>query len=125
MRRTEAVTTDTIFSDTPVVDSGAKAAQLFVGRTSLVADIYGIKTDKEFVNTLEDNIRDCACAETSTRIKDILRALIISDWQSEPYQQKQNIPKNQCAIIKTATNHAINLCRAPADCWLLAMSSII
>jgi hypothetical protein len=98
-RRNEAVATDTVFSDTPAVDNGAKAAQLFIGRTSLVADVYGLKTDKEFVNTLEDNIRergamdklisDCARAETSTRIKDILRALVIAEWQSEPYQQNQ------------------------------------
>jgi hypothetical protein len=72
----------------PAVDSGVKAAQLFIGRSSLVADVYGVKTYKEFVNTLEDNIREqgamdklisnCARAETSNRIKGILRALVIS-----------------------------------------------
>jgi hypothetical protein len=102
-----------------------------VGRTSLVADVYGIKTNKEFVNTLEDNIRErgamdklisgCARAETSTRIKDILRALIILDWQSEPYQQNQNFAKNRYINIKTATNRVINLSGAPSDCWLLAL----
>jgi hypothetical protein len=60
---------------------------LFVGRESLVADVYGVKTDKAFVDTLEDNIReryamdksisDCVKAETSNRVKDILRALCI------------------------------------------------
>jgi hypothetical protein len=57
-RRNKAVATDTVFSDTPAVDSGVKSAQLFIGRKSLVADAYGVKTDKEFVNTLEDNIRE-------------------------------------------------------------------
>jgi hypothetical protein len=47
---------DTVFSDTPAVDSGVTAAQMFVGRESLVANVYGLKTDKVFVNTLEDNI---------------------------------------------------------------------
>jgi hypothetical protein len=28
-----------------------------VGRESLIADIYGLKADKEFVSTLEDNIQ--------------------------------------------------------------------
>jgi hypothetical protein len=98
--RNEALATDTIFSDTPAVDSGVKAAQLFIGRSSLIADVYGVKTDKQFVNTLEDNIRergamdklvsDCARAETSNCIKDILCALVISDWQSEPYHKNQN-----------------------------------
>jgi hypothetical protein len=57
-RRNEPVATDTIFSDTPAVDCGVTAAQIFVGRETLVADVYGLKTDKEFVNTLEENIRE-------------------------------------------------------------------
>jgi hypothetical protein len=88
-RRNEPVATDTVFSDTPAVDSGVNAAQIFVGRESLVVDAYGLKIDKEFVNTLEDNIRErgamdklvsyCAKAETSNRVKNILRALCISN----------------------------------------------
>ena len=56
-RRHEAVATDTVFSDTPAVDSGAKQAQVFVDRDTLVADAYSMKSGKQFVNTLEDNIR--------------------------------------------------------------------
>ena len=50
-RRHESVATDTIFSDTPAVDSGAKEAQVFVGRDSLVAHVYPMKSGKQFVNT--------------------------------------------------------------------------
>ena len=46
-RRHEEVATDTVFLDTPAVDDGAKCAQLFVGRQSLFADAYGMKTDGE------------------------------------------------------------------------------
>ena len=56
-RRHESVATDTIFSDKPAVDSGVKQEQVFVGRDSLVADVYSMRPDKQFVNTLEDNIR--------------------------------------------------------------------
>ena len=56
-RRHEAVATDTVFSDTPAVDSGVKQAQVFVGRDTLVADAYPMKSGEQFVNTLEDNIR--------------------------------------------------------------------
>ena len=56
-RRHEAVATDTVFSDTPAVDSGVKQAQVFVGRDTLVADAYPMKSGKQFVNTIEDNIR--------------------------------------------------------------------
>jgi hypothetical protein len=119
-RRIEAVATDTIFSDAPAVDSGVKAAQLFIGRSSLVADVYGVKTDKDFVNTLEDNIHergamdklisDCARAETSNRIKDTLLALVISDWQSEPYHENQNFAKNWYATIKACARAETSDC---------------
>ena len=56
-RRHEPVATDTVFSDTPGLDSGVKQAQVFVGRDTLVADAYPMKSGKQFVNTLEDNIR--------------------------------------------------------------------
>ena len=52
-RRHEAVATDTVFSDTPVVDIGVEQAQVFVGRDTLVADAYQMKSGKQFVNTLE------------------------------------------------------------------------
>ena len=42
-RRHEAVA---IFSDTPAVDSGVKHAQVFVGRDSLVVDVYPRKSGK-------------------------------------------------------------------------------
>ena len=89
-RSTEPVATDTIFSDTPAVDSGVKQAQVFVGRDSLVADVYPMKSGKQFVNTLEDNIRrrvvlmdkllsDSARTEISKKVMDILRAYHISN----------------------------------------------
>ena len=55
-RRHESVATDTIFSDIPAVDSDVKQAQVFVGRDSLVADVYPMKSGKQIVNTMEDNI---------------------------------------------------------------------
>ena len=88
-RRHEAVATDTVFSDTPAVDSGVKQAQVFVDRDTLVADAYPMKSGKQFVNTLEDNIRrwgamdkllsDSAKTEISNKVMDILRAYHISN----------------------------------------------
>ena len=51
-RRHEALATDTVFSDTPAVDSGVQQAQVFVGKDTLVADAYPMKSGKKFVNTL-------------------------------------------------------------------------
>ena len=53
--RNEAVATDTIFSDTPAIDSGVTMAQTFVGKDSLVSHVYPMHSSKQFVNTLEDN----------------------------------------------------------------------
>ena len=57
-RRNEPIATDTVYSDTPATGSGVTSAQLFVGTKSLVTDVYGMKTDKQFVNTIEDVIKD-------------------------------------------------------------------
>ena len=99
-RRHEPVATDTVFSDTPAVDSGVKQAQVFVGRDTPVADAYPVKSGKQFVNTLEDNIRrwgamdkllsDSAKTEISNKVMDNLRAYHISNCHSEPYHQNQN-----------------------------------
>ena len=63
-RCSEAVATDTIFSDTPAVDDGSTMAQFFCGRDTLVCDAYGIKTTKQFINTLSDNIRKRGAMDT-------------------------------------------------------------
>ena len=98
--RQEPIATDTVYSDTPAIDDGSKVAQIFVGTTSLVTDVYGMKTPKQFVNTLQDVIRtrgvptklisDSAQVEISNKVQDILRYLFIEDWQSEAYHQHQN-----------------------------------
>ena len=88
-RRHGAVATDTVYSDTPAIDSGVKMAQLFVWKKSLVSDIYPMRSGKQFVNTLEDNIHrhgamdkiisDSDMSEISHKVKDILRAYNIND----------------------------------------------
>ena len=130
-RRNEAVATDTVFSDVAAIDDGSMAAQLFVGRESLVTDVYGVKTEKQFVNTLEDNIRkrgamdklisDRAQVEISNRVLSILRGYMIDSWQSEPHYQHQNFAERRYATIKPLVNTLLNLCGAPAYCWLLAL----
>ena len=50
-RRHESVASDTTFSDKPAIDSGVKQAQVFVGRDSLVADVYPMKSGKQLVTT--------------------------------------------------------------------------
>jgi len=130
-RRNESAATDTVYSDTPAIDSGVTVAQFFVGCDSMVCNIYGIKTDKQFVNTLEDNIHecgapnklisDCAQVEISEKVQDILHTLFIGSWQSEPHQQHQN-PAERCfQTVKTTANTILDHSGAPASAWLLCL----
>jgi hypothetical protein len=127
-RRDEPVATDTVYSDTPAIGGGETSAQIFVGTETLVTDVEGMKTDKQFVNTLEDNIRrrgapaklisDRAQVEISNKVKDILRALCISDWQSEPHQQHQNPAERRWQTVKSLTNVILDRTGSPAYLWL-------
>ena len=107
-------------------------AQSFVGKDSLVSDLYPMHSSKQFVNTLEDNIRfrgamhklisDYAQVVISNKVKDILRMYHSSSWHSEPYPQNQNPSEWHYRTIKTWTNTILNRSGAPANCWLLCMS---
>ena len=130
-RRNEAVATDTIFSDTPAINDGSTMAQFFVGRDTLVCDAYGIKTQKQFINTLYDNIRfrgamttlitDGGRYEISKKVADLLRNLFIKQHESEPYHQHQNKAEQRYGVVKRYINTLMNLTGAPAHCWLLCM----
>ena len=133
-RHSEAVATDTIFSDTPAVDDGSTMAQFFCGRDTLVCDAYGIKSTKQFINTLSDNIRKRGAMDTlisdggkyeiSKRVTDLLRSLFIQDYQSEPYHQHQNKAENRFGLAKRYTNTVMNTSGCPAFCWLLCLQYI-
>ena len=133
-RRSEAVATDTIFSDTPAVDDGSTMAQFFCGRDTLVCDAYGIKSTKQFINTLSDNIRKRGAMDTlisdggkyeiSKQVTDLLRSLFIQDYQSEPYHQHQNKAENRFGLAKHYTNTVMNTSGCPAFCWLLCLQYI-
>ena len=86
-RRNEPVATDTVFSDTPAINDGSTMAQFFVGKDSLVCAAYGIKSQKQFTNTLYDNIKTRGAMDTpitdggnykiSKKVADLLRNLFI------------------------------------------------
>ena len=133
-RCSEAVATDTIFSDTPAVDDGPTMVHFFCGHDTLVCDAYGIKSTKQFINTLSDNIRKWGAMDTlisdggkyeiSQRVTDLLHSLFIQDYQSEPYHQDQNKAENCFGPAKRYTNTVMNTSGCPACCWLLCLQYI-
>ena len=129
-RRNEPVATDTIYGEVPAICSrGQTMAQIFVGRKSLIIDIYGMGTEKEFVNTLEDVIRkrramdklisNSAALEISWHVKDVLRALCIDNWQSEANYQHQNFAKHRWGHAKRHIQWYMNWRNVDANAWLL------
>jgi hypothetical protein len=102
-----------------------------VGTETMVTDVYGMKTEKQFVNTLEDNIcerggiswllSDPAQVEISARVVGILRALHIGQWQSEPHQQYQNPCERRYQTLKTTTNTLLDRSGYPGYTWLLCL----
>ena len=130
-----SVAKDTIFPDTPTVNSGVTSAQFYVGYNAMVCDAYPLKTGNLFVNTLEDNIRergamnklesDSAQVEVSDKVKDILRTLFIDSWQGEPYLQHQNPSERRYQTVKRTTNTVLDRTRAPPSTWLLCLLYVI
>ena len=96
-----------------------------------MTDVYPMKSGKQFVKTLEDNIRrrgamdklvsDSAKTEISEKVMDILRAYLISNWHSEPYPQNQNPAEWLYRMTKSWTHTVMNKSGSPAICWLLCM----
>ena len=130
-RCSEDVATDTIFSDTPAVDDGSTMAQFFCGHDTLVCDAYGIKSTKQFINTLSDNIRKWGAMDTlisdggkydiSKGVTDLLHSLFIQDYQSESYHQDQNKTETYFGPAMRYTNTVMHTSGYLACCWLLCL----
>ena len=106
----------------------------FCGHDTLVCDTYGIKSTKQFINTLSDNITKWGAMDTlisdgskyeiSKQVTDLLHSLLIQDYQSEPYHQHQNKAENRFGLAKRYTNTVMNTSGCPACCWLLCLQYI-
>jgi hypothetical protein len=134
-RHNEAVATDTIISQVPAGDTGGiTVAQIFVGRDTLVCDVYGMQSQLQFINSLLENIRrrgamdklisDRAAVEISAKVLDVLRYLHIDSWQSEPYMQHQNFTENRWRDLKRMSDWVRRYRGAPNDTWLLCLQYV-
>jgi hypothetical protein len=95
----------------------------------------GMHNEAQFINTLEDVIHkrgamdklisDSAQVEISKRVKDVLRAMIIDDWQSEANYQHQNFAEHVWKFIKRNVNWIMNWRNIPGEIWLLCMKWVI
>jgi len=128
-RLNEIVATDTYFSSVKSIE-GYHCSQLFFGCTSKTIDVYGMKTESEFVEAYQDFMRDRgiphtlrrdnAQSERSEAVKKINRDLIIKDESTEPHSPWQNPAEVQgMSFLKAQTQVIMNRVGAPPNTWFL------
>jgi hypothetical protein len=133
-RHNKDVSCDIVYSDVPAIFEGSTAAVIFVGTSTKVTDVHGIKKDNQFASTLEDNIiqrgapnrllSDRGQSIISHKVEDILRTFCIASWQSEPHQHHQNPANRRYQTIKNSTNRVLDHTGAPAHVWLLCLQHV-
>ena len=120
-RHNEAVATDTVFSDTPVIADGSTMAQFFCGSETpwYVMHMASRAPSNSSTPWLirsgigEPCTPDGGSYEISKKVTDLLRSLFIADCQSEPYHQHQNKAENQWGTAKRWVNTIMNSSGCP------------
>jgi len=92
-------------------------------------------SESEFPHVFQDFVRkvgapqalfsDNAKAETSKKVKQILRHLMIDDMQSEPHHQHQNPAERHIQEVKKLTNRLLDRTGAPKSMWLLCALFVV
>ena len=134
-RRNEDVMTDTVYAEVPAIGTnGQTMAQIFVGRSSHVTDVFGMTNEDEFINTLSDVVRkrgamdtlvsDHAQVEMSKRVNEFLREYIIRARQTEPNYQHQNFAEHRYNHMKRHHKFIMNYRKVEACAWLLCLNWI-
>ena len=106
-------------------------AQLYVGKTSTFTEIYGMKAENQFSETLRDFIRqwgtssrllsDYAKSKNSKAVKGILRQYGIKDMQSKPNHQHQNYVERCIQEVKSTCNIIKDRVNVPSHLWYLGL----
>src|SRR5687767_3814857 len=133
-RLNEVYATDTFFSSVKAL-GGFNMAQLYVGKTSTFTEFYGMKTENQMSETLQDFIRqwgapsglllDGAKAETSKVVKDILCLYGIKGMQSEANHQHQNYAERRIQEVKSTANIIMDRINAPSFLWYLCLKYVV
>ena len=113
-RFNDDILTDKIFSDTPALDCGYTAAQIFFGQKSHLVHIEPATAQHKFIHALQNFVRlwgapnrllgDHAGNQRSNAVIEFLRLLWIGSWCSEPYYQHQNLFERRYQTFKRTVN---------------------
>ena len=129
-RLRETVATDTFFSS-EIGINGEQCAQLYVGKTSKLTDVFGMTTKSQMPETLQDFIRkwgapdallsDNAMEQSSRTVKRILREYGTMAMYTEPHHPNQNPAERRIQDVKKMSNIMMDRTNTPADLWYLSV----
>ena len=130
-RLTETYCTDTLFASVKSLE-GYTCAQLFVGKESKYTKVYGMRTESQGCDTLQDFIRDVGSPynihnnnskmQTSKVWHEILRTYNITQTTTEPYSPWQNFAERRIQDIKTLSKKLLDYGGADDALWYLALN---
>ena len=94
-----------------------------MGKVSILTEVFGIKSESEMKDTLQDFIRkwgalhslllDNAKSEVGNAVKDILPAYNIKELQTEPHHPNQNPAERRIQEVKKLVNWILDHTGAP------------
>ena len=129
-RLSETYATDTLFSSEDAL-GGIRCAQLYVGLKSMFIAIYGMHSETEGPDTLDDFVRefgaphglrnDNSKMQLGNNFRNVLRKYNIKQSMTEPHHPQQNPAERKIQEVKKYTNKIMDRTGAPAKLWFLCM----
>ena len=133
-RLRETFATDTFFSSEKAI-SGYLCMQLFVGLKSRFTATYGMQTESQGHQALEDFIRehgapyvirsDNAKMEIGHAFTQICRKYNIKQETTEPHHPQQNPAERQIQEVKKRANMIMDRTGCPENVWYLAVQYVV
>ena len=124
---------DTFFASCKAL-GGYTCAQIYVGKTSILTEVFGIKSESQMGETLQDFIRkwgaphfllsDNTKSELSNTVLDILCKYNIKDIQTEPHHPNQNPMEHWIQEVKKTVNGILDKTGAPECLWHLCLQYV-
>lgn len=133
-RLRETFATDTFFSSSKAL-GGYMCMQLFVGLYSRFTATYGMKTESDGPEALEDFIRqygapfvlrsDNAKMEIGHAFTKICRKYNVKQTTTEPHHPQQNPAERQIQEVKKRTNMIMDRTGCPEEVWYLVVQYVV